>query len=324
MKNSEAKPRKKKANSEEMYTRGGSALHRIMLHWQVYVMLLPPLIVLILFSYWPMAGIAIAFKNYRAVDGIWGSPWAEPWYYYFQNFFATKDFPRLLKNTLGLSIYSLIAGFPFPIILAISLNECRNLRFKKTVQMITYAPYFISVVILVSILTLLFSNKTGIVNHVIEVLGGTRYSFTSEPAAFKHMYVWSGIWQSCGFSSVLYIAALAGVDPALHEAASIDGASRVKQIIHVDIPGIMPTIVITLILNCGSLMSVGYEKVYLMQNTLNMSTSDIFSTYVYRVGLQQVQYSLSTAVNLFNSICNVIIITFVNWVAGKLGETSLW
>ena len=322
MKKSNAKA--PKYNSEEAYVRGGSAWKRIMLHWQVYVMLIPPLIVLILFSYWPMAGLAIAFKNYRAVNGIWGSPWAEPWYYYFRNFFATRDFGLLLKNTLGISLYSLFAGFPFPIILAIALNECRNMRYRKTVQMITYAPYFISVVILVSILTLLFSNKTGVVNNAIEALGGTRYSFMSEKAAFKHMYVWSGIWQGCGFSSVLYIAALSGVDPSLHEAAEIDGASRVQQIFHVDIPGIMPTIIITLILNCGSLMSVGYEKVFLMQNTTNMETSDIFSTYVYRVGLQQVQYSLSTAVNLFNSVCNIIIISTVNWIASKVGETSLW
>lgn len=322
MKKSVAKS--KKANAEAQYIRGGSAWKRIMLHWQVYVMLIPPLIVLILFSYWPMYGILIAFKNYRAVDGIWGSPWAEPWYYYFRNFFSTRDFGRLLRNTLGISVYSLIAGFPFPIILAIMLNECKNMRFRKAVQMVTYAPHFISVVILVSILTLLFSNKTGLVNHVIEGLGGTRYSFLSEPAAFKHLYVWSGVWQGCGFSAVIYIAALAGIDPSLHEAAEIDGASRLQQIIHVDIPGIMPTIIITLILNCGSLMSVGYEKVYLLQNSLNMETSDIFSTYVYRVGLQQVQYSLSTAVNLFNSVCNIIIISTVNWIAAKVGETSLW
>ena len=314
----------KKYNPDEAYHRGGSVKDQILRHWQCYIMLIPPLIVLIVYSYVPMFGIIIAFKNYRAVDGILGSPWADPWYRYFANFFGTQEFGRLLRNTLGISIYSLVAGFPFPILLALMLNECRNVRFKKLVQMITYMPYFISVVVLVSIMTLMFSNKTGLVNNVIEALGGERYSFMSEPAAFKSMYVWSGVWQSTGFSSVLYIAALAGVDPALHEAAEIDGASRLQQIIHVDIPGIAPTIIITLILNCGSLMSVGYEKVYLMQNTQNLKTSDIFSTYVYRMGLINAQYSLSTAVNLFNSVCNIIIISAVNWIAGKVSETTLW
>ena len=316
--------KKRKTNSEEAYVRGGSALKRIALHWQCYVMLIPPLIVLLIFSYWPMYGIIIAFKRYSARLGITGSKWIEPWYYWFRNFFGTRDFPRLLKNTLGISIYHLLAGFPFPIILALALNECRNLRYKKLVQMVTYSPYFISVVVLVSIMFLLFSNKTGLINNIIEAAGGTRYSFMSEPKAFKHMYVWSGIWQGTGFSSVLYIAALAGVDPSLHEAAEIDGASRVQQIFHVDIPGIMPTIIITLILNCGSLMSVGHEKILLMQSTLNMSTSDVFNTYVYRMGLQQTQYELATAVNLFNSVCNIIIITTVNMIARRVGETSLW
>ena len=319
-----SKSLKKRYNSEEAYVRGGGTWKQIKLHWQCYLMLLPPFIVLILFSYWPMFGILIAFKNYRAVNGILGSPWAEPWYYYFKNFFGTRDFGRLLKNTLGISIYHLLAGFPFPIILALALNECRNMRYRKVVQMVTYSPYFISTVILVSIITMLFSQKTGLVNNFIVKFGGTRYPFLSEPKAFKHLYVWSGIWQGTGFSSVLYIAALAGVDPSLHEAAEIDGASRLQQIFHVDIPGIMPTIVITLILNCGSVMSVGYEKVYLLQNTQNISTSDVFSTYIYRMGLQQAQYSLATAVNLFNSVANIIIITLVNWIARRVGETSLW
>ena len=271
---------KRKANSEEAYIRGGTAWKQMSLHWQCYLMLLPPFIVLVLFSYWPMFGILIAFKNYRAVNGIMGSPWAEPWYYYFRNFFGTRDFARLIKNTIGISLYSLVAGFPFAIILALALNECRNMRYRKVVQMITYSPYFISVVILVSIIMMLFSTKTGLVNNFIVKFGGTRKQFLSEAKYFKHLYVWSGVWQGTGFSSVLYIAALAGVDPSLHEAAEIDGASRFQQVLHVDIPGIMPTIIITLILNCGSLLSVGHEKVLLLQNTTNMVTSDVFNTFI--------------------------------------------
>lgn len=190
--------------------------------------------------------------------------------------------------------------------------------------MITYAPHFISTVVIVSIMTLMFSMKTGIVNNAIVALGGKRINFMGEARFFKSMYVWSGVWQSMGFNSILYLSALTGVDPALHEAATIDGASRVKRIWHIDIPSILPTIVITLILNTGSIMSVGYEKILLMQNNLNMSTSDVISTYVYRIGLVQAQYSLSTAVNLFNSVVNLIIITTVNAIAKRVGDTSLW
>ena len=295
---------------------------RILRHWQLYLVIAVPLILIFIFSYGPMYRIQIAFRDYIATKGISGSTWVGT--KYFASFFKTRQFPRLVGNTIGISLYSLLAGFPIPILLAISLNECGSLRFKKSAQMITYAPHFISTVVIVSIMTLMFSMKTGIVNNAIVALGGKRINFMGEARFFKSMYVWSGVWQSMGFNSILYLSALAGVDPALHEAATIDGASRVKRIWHIDIPCILPTIVITLILNTGSIMSVGYEKILLMQNNLNMSTSDVISTYVYRIGLVNAQYSLSTAVNLFNSVVNLIIITTVNAIAKRVGDTSLW
>ena len=269
-----------------------------------------------------MYGIIIAFKDFTATQGIFGSPWAGM--KYFNQFFNSYQFVRLLSNTLILSVYGLIAGFPIPILLALSLNECKNVRFKKAVQMVTYAPYFISTVVLVSIMSLMLAPRTGLVNHLITALGGTEINFMGEPTLFRHLYVWSGVWQSMGFSSVIYIAALAGIDPTLHEAAVIDGASKIKRIWHIDLPGIAPTIIINLILNTGSIMSIGYEKVLLMQNSLNMSKSDIIATYVYRIGLEDRQYSLSTAVNLFNSVINCILLVVVNQIARKFSETSLW
>lgn len=299
-----------------------SLKRRILRHWQLYLVIALPMLLIFIFSYGPMYGIQIAFRDYIATKGITGSPWVGT--QYFETFFKTRQFPRLLGNTIGISLYSLLAGFPVPILLAISLNECGSMRFKKAAQMITYAPHFISTVVVVSMMILMFSMKTGIVNNAIAALGGKRVNFLGEPALFKSMYVWSGVWQGMGFSSILYLSALTSVDPALHEAAVIDGASRVKRIWHIDIPSILPTIVITLILNTGSIMSVGYEKILLMQNNLNLSASDVISTYVYRIGLVQAQYGLSTAVNLFNSVVNLIIIVSVNAIAKRIGETSLW
>lgn len=305
-------------------TRKGTLYRQIMRHWQLYVIFSVPLTIILLFSYKPMYGILIAFKNFVATKGIIGSDWADPWYKYFQMFLVTKNFPRLMWNTVSISVYGLIAGFPIPIILAISLNECRNLKIKKSVQMITYAPHFISVVIIVSILSLVMAPKTGLLNNAIAALGGNRIDFFARPEYFKSIYVWSGVWQGMGFSSVIYMAALAGVDPGLHEAATVDGASRLQRIMHVDIPGIAPTIIITLILHMGSIMSVGYEKILLMQNSLNMSASDVISTYVYKIGLENAQYSLSTAVGLFNSLINIVLLLSVNRIARKVSETSLW
>ncbi|MGI6184059.1 MAG: ABC transporter permease [Candidatus Fimadaptatus sp.] len=299
-------------------------LKRISRHWQLYLVLLIPVALLIIFSYGPMYGVQIAFKDYKVRQGIWGSKWVGM--KHFNNFWGTHNFNRLITNTLTLSVYSLLAGFPIPILLALMLNDCGNLKFKKTVQMITYAPHFISTVVMCSIILLvLTSAKNGIINNLRQAFGAPdRIDFITKPNYFKHIYVWSGVWQSMGYSSIIYIAALSGIDPSLHEAAMVDGASKLRRIWHIDLPGIMPTITILLILNVGSLMNIGYEKVLLLQNDLNMSASDIIATYVYRVGLQQAQYSFSAAVGLFNSVVNTILLVTVNFITKKLGETSLF
>ena len=300
------------------------ALKRIARHWQLYLVLLIPLVILIIFSYGPMYGVQIAFRDFKVKQGIWGSKWVG--LKHFNNFLGTYSFNRLLINTLTLSSYSLVAGFPIPILLALMLNECGNLRYKKAVQMITYAPHFISTVVMCSIILLMItSGKNGLLNNIRQLFGATdRIDFITKPNLFPHIYVWSGIWQGMGYSSIIYIAALSGIDPSLHEAAVVDGASKIRRVWHIDLPGIAPTITILLILNVGSLMSIGHEKVLLLQNDLNKSTSDIIATYVYRVGLEQAQYSFSAAVGLFNSIINTILLVTVNTITKKLGETSLF
>jgi putative aldouronate transport system permease protein len=277
---------------------------------------------LAIFHYAPMYGVQIAFKDFIATKGIFGSPWAG--IKHFQRFFASHVFWRLITNTLGISFYQLIAGFPFPIILAILLNEARCRWYKKTVQMITYAPHFISTVVMVSIILQFLEPRFGLVNRVLAAFGGQAVNFIAVPEYFKSIFVFSGIWQNVGYSSVIYIAALAGIDPQIEEAAIVDGASRLQKIRHVDIPGILPTAVVLLILNMGHIMNIGFEKIFLMQNPLNMRTSDVISTYVYRVGLISAQYSFSAAVGLFNSVVNLVLIITVNHIARRLGETSLW
>lgn len=300
----------------------GFPLKQIRRSWQLYVILLLPLILIVIFQYGPMFGLQIAFKNFRARDGIWGSPWAG--FTHFQNFFKSYQFKRLISNTLGISIYQLLAGFPIPIILAILVNECRGRVFKKSVQMITFAPYFISTVVMTNMVLMFLSVYGGLVNNAIVFFGGARVDFMAKPEYFKSIYVWSGIWQTMGYNSVIYIAALSAIDPTLYEAAEIDGAGKFQKIMYIDIPGIAPTIVILLILQCGRIMNVGYEKVLLMQNALNMSSSDIISTYVYRIGLEQAQYSFSAAVGMFDSVVNTVLLVVVNQIARKISDTSLW
>jgi len=302
--------------------RSSSARKQIIRHWQLYLVILLPLIYIIVFHYGPMYGVQIAFKDFIPTEGIWGSPWVG--FKHFERFFSSHQFWRLIKNTLGISIYSLVAGFPIPIILALSLNEVKNMAFKKTVQMVTYAPHFISMVVMVAVVLQMLDPKVGIVNRLIVALGGKAINFIGIPELFKTIYVFSGIWQSMGYSSIVYIAALSSIDPQLEEAAIIDGATRIQKIWHVDIPGIMPTAVILLILNMGRIMSVGFEKIYLMQNSLNMPASDVISTYVYKIGLQSAQYSFASAVGLFNSVINTLLIIIVNQIAKKFSETSLW
>ena len=297
-------------------------LRRMQRQWQLYLFLLLPVACVVIFSYVPMYGIVLAFKNYRPNKGILGSPWVGM--KYFNQFFNSPSFLLLLKNTLILSLYSLLTSLPVPILLALCLNEVRIPWFKKTVQMVTYAPYFISTVVMVGMLIQLMSIRSGFFNHLIQIFGGTPVDFMAIPSLFRTIYVFSGVWQGMGYSAVIYIAALSNVDPQLYEAAIIDGANRLQKIIHIDIPAILPTIVLMLIMSLGNVMSIGAEKVYLMQNNLNLSTSEIISTYVYKIGLINGQFSLSTAVGLFNSVINFVLIVIVNTIARRLGDTSLW
>lgn len=290
--------------------------------WQLYAFLLIPVALVIIFNYVPMYGITLAFKDYKIKQGILGSPWAGG--KYFNQFFSSPNFSLTLKNTLILSLYSLAAGFPMPILLALCLNEVKQQWFKKLVQMVSYAPYFISTVVMVGMLIQLMNVRTGFINKLISAVGGTPVDFMAVPGLFRTIYVWSGIWQSMGYSAIIYIAALSNADPSLYEAAIIDGASRLQKIVHIDIPTIVPTITLLLIMSLGNVMSVGAEKVYLMQNNLNLLTSEIISTYVYKIGLISGQFSLSTAVGVFNSVINFILIVIVNAIAKRVGETSLW
>jgi multiple sugar transport system permease protein/putative aldouronate transport system permease protein len=290
--------------------------------WQFWFIIALPLLYVIIFNYIPMTGILMGFKDYSPRQGIWRSPWVGlKW---FRQFLTTPSGLTVLFNTLRLGIYSLLAGFPISILLAIGLNETRSLGFKKTVQMITYAPYFISTVVMVGMLMQLTDLRIGILNRMIVLVGGQPVNFFGKAGIFPHLYVWSGVWQSMGYSSIIYIAALSGVSKELQEAAIVDGASRLQRIWHVDLSSIRPTIIILLIFNCGSIMSIGFEKVYLMQNPINMSTAEVISTFVYKVGLQNANYSFSTAVGIFNSIVAFILMVLVNQLSKKLTDTSIW
>ena len=300
------------------------ALKRMKQQWQLYVFLLIPIAVVIIFSYVPMYGITLAFKEFRSKLGILGSPWANPPVKHFLQFFNSPNFGLLLKNTLLLSLYSLAAGFPAPIILALCLNEVKQKWFKKSVQMITYAPYFISTVVLVGMLIRLTNARNGLFSQIIQFFGGPPTDLMANSGMFRTLYVFSGIWQGMGYSAIIYIAALSNVDPTLYEAAIIDGVNRFQKIVHIDIPTILPTVTLLLIMNLGSIMSVGAEKVYLMQNDLNQMKSEIISTYVYKIGLINGQFSISTTVGVFNSVVNFILLFIVNKIAQHVGETSLW
>lgn len=291
-------------------------------NWILYLMILPPLIYLIIFAYLPMAGIQLAFKDYKVKLGIWGSPFVG--FEHFQRFFKSYNFGLLLKNTLLISIYSLVVGFPIPIIFALMLNYLRLKKLKKTVQMVSYAPYFISTVVMCGMIIIILDPNTGVINKLLEMLGLEAVNFMGRPDLFKSIYVWTGIWQGMGWSSIIYIAALSGVDYQLHEAAIVDGASKLKRIWHVDLPSIKPTIVMLLILQIGSLMGVGFEKIFLLQNALNFSSSDVISTYVYRVGLVNSDYGYSTAVGLFNAVINMLLLIAANQGAKKLTNESLF
>ncbi|ANS77127.1 sugar ABC transporter permease [Paenibacillus yonginensis] len=284
--------------------------------------MIPPILFFIIFKYYPMANAVLAFKDYNVTKGIWGSPWIG--FKNFRLFFDNPIFWTLVKNTLLISLYQLLVGFPIPILLALALNEVRHAKFKKLVQMVTFAPYFISTVVMVSMIMLFLAPRLGFVNLALNALGMDSINFLGEPGMFRSIYVWSDLWQSAGYASVVYLAALAGIDPVLYEAAKVDGASRLQKIIHVDLPGILPTVTILLILNVGNIMALGFEKIYLLQNPLNTSSSEIIATYVYKMGLLNANYSFATAVGLFNSVINLVLLVLVNGLAKRISSNSIW
>lgn len=297
-----------------------NTLKKMAKKWQLYVLLAPAVIYFLVFKYYPMYGVQIAFKNYRAMDGILGSEWVG--FEHFARFFNSYFFWDLIWNTLSIGLYTLLF-FPIPIIVALSFNELKDGKFKKMAQTITYAPHFISMVVLVGMVITFLDPISGVINHFIQFLGFEPIAFMTDPKWFKTVYVLSGVWQSFGWSAIIYLAALSGIDPQLHEAAKVDGATRWQRIWHVNIPGIMPTIIITLILNMGSIFSTSFEKILLMQNPLNLEASNVIATYVYDIGLLNGQYSYSTAVGLFNSVVNCILLLVFNRLARRTG-TSLW
>ena len=291
-------------------------------NWQVYLLLLPVVAYYVVFHYAPMYGLQIAFRDYNPVEGFWGSTWVG--LKHFARFFSSYNAGRLISNTLILSILSLAINFPLTIIFALMLNEVRSVKFKRTVQTITYAPHFISVVVVVSMIILFTHADRGIVNFAIKAMGGEAIRFMEDPDWFRPLYIISGIWQGLGFSAIIYIAALAGIDQELIEAACVDGAGRFRRIWHINIPGILPTVVTMLILNVGGIMNMGFEKIFLMQNDLNKETSDVIATYTYQVGIINGQMSFSSAIGLFNSVINCILLLTVNAISKKLSDTSLW
>lgn len=294
--------------------------------WQLYLFLLLPVAYILIFAYVPMAGIQIAFKKFDIAAGIWGSPWVG--FDNFERFFSAYNFWSILWNTLSLALYGLIAGFPLPILLALLLNSFPSETYKKIVQTVSYMPHFISTVVIVGMLVQIFNPRTGAFGVIAHLLTGRMINvdLLSKPEAFSHMYVWSGIWQGIGWGSIIYIAALSSVDAELHEAAQIDGATRWQRVLKIDLPSILPTATIMLILNAGGIMNVGFEKVYLMQNNLNISKSEVISTYVYKVGMQIAggDFSFATAIGLFNSVINFILLIIVNTITKKISSTSLW
>ncbi len=303
-----------------------SSWKRVRRCWQLYLLLFLPVVYLLIFKYYPMFGVQIAFRDFSPTRGIWGSEWVG--FENFIKFFKSYMFERTVVNTIRISLYGLAANFPLAILLALFINSVRNLAFKKAVQLITYIPHFISTVVLVGMIFQILSPVTGMYGSIYRMFFGEGLptDILGKPGAFIHLYVWSGIWQGLGWSTIIYIAALSSVDPELHEAAEIDGASRFKRILHIDLPTILPTASIMLILNAGSIMSVGFEKIYLMQNNLNLRTSEVISTYVYKVGLAagKSDYSYASAIGLFNSVINCGLLVLVNSVTKRLGETSLW
>ncbi len=290
---------------------------------ELYLLLALPLLWYAVFHYFPMYGIQIAFRDYYPSKGFLGSPWAG--LKHFNRFFSSYYFGRVLTNTLSINFYALLVGFPIPIVFALMLNELKRPRYKKFLQNVTYLPNFLSAVVVVSILQLLLNPSNGVVNMVLLALGAKEpIDFFINPRIIQHLYVWSGVWERMGWDAIIYIAALSAVDPSLYEAATIDGTSRIQRILYIAIPTIVPTIVTLLLLRTGAIMNIGYEKILLMQNSLNMEKSDVISTFVYRSGILDADYSFSAAVGLFNSLCNFALLVVTNTISKRTLNASLW
>ena len=300
----------------------GNTWRAIRRNWGLYLLLLPAVILLVLFVYRPMYGIVIAFKDYRPGLGIWESEWVG--LKYFQQFFNSYLFNNTIRNTIFLSLYLIFVTFPLPILMALCINQMRTKYFRKTFQVVTYLPHFISTVVLVGILRLILSPSVGIVGNLAGLFGVDPINLFAIPTAFSHLYVWSDVWQNTGWDSIIYLAALSAVDPALYEAATVDGASKFQRLRHIDVPLLIPTMITLLILRSGNMMNIGFEKIYLMQNPMNIMHSEVLSTYVYKLGLVNAQYSLSAAVSLFNNVINFGLLVTVNQISKRFSNNSLW
>jgi len=288
----------------------------------LYVLLFPSIILLIMFAYIPMLGLVIAFKDYSPANGIINSPWVG--FKYFTQFFNSVQFGTTMMNTLKISIYSILVGFPLPILLALLCNQLRTGKFKKVFQVTTYLPHFISTMVMCGMIILFLSPNSGLIANIFKSLGWTMPNLLSKPESFAGVYVWSDVWQHIGWDSIIYLAALSAIDPTYYEAATMDGASRMQKILNIDLPLLLPTAMILLILRAGSLLSIGFEKVLLLQNPLNLAGSEVISTYVYKVGMLNFQYSYSTAIGLFNTVVNLIILLSVNWFSKRYTKTGLF
>ena len=298
------------------------AIINIKKHYQLYLLLLPSAILLLCFAYLPMVGIVIAFQKYSPALGISGSKFVG--FDNFLQFFRSYQFGVTIKNTLLLSLYSILVGFPLPILLALMCNQMKTKMFKKVFQVVTYLPHFISTMVMCGLILIFLSPSSGLFANIFRLFGATFPNLMANAAGFKHVYVWSDIWQHLGWDSIIYLAALAGIDPTYYEAATVDGASTLQKIRYIDIPMILPTAVVLLILRAGSILGIGFEKVFLLQNVQNIMSSEIISTYVYKMGMQSMQYSLSTAIGLFNTVVNVIVLLAVNMIARKFTDSSLF
>ena len=307
---------------DSLTRRSPSLWSRIVRHWQLYVLLAPAIIYLIVFKYWPMYGVQIAFRNYNPIDGFMGSEWVG--LEHISRFLHSFQFTRVFFNTIAINVLGLVFGFPVPIILALLINKLGSRRLKAFIQTVLFSPAFISTVVVVGMLFVLLSPRSGLVNNLIGLAGGTPINFMNEEGWFRPIYVLSDIWQNAGFSMIIYLAALAAIDPSLHEAARVDGANRWQRMWHIDLPGIRPVISIMFILAVGNLLNIGFEKALLMQTDLNLGASQIIQTYVYDVGLKSAQFSYSAAISLFNSVLNMILLLVFNQVAKRAGQTSLF